>query len=77
MSLNPHMLAFIAHGRYDLVTPYFATDRLRSLMRLESDAARRLTVRHFPGGHMFYAWEESRRELTAAVAALIAKATST
>ena len=77
MSLNPHMLAFIAHGRYDLVTPYFATDRLRSLMRLESDAARRLTVRHFPGGHMFYAWEESRRELTTAVAALIAKATST
>lgn len=77
MSLNPHMRAFIAHGRYDLVTPYFATDRLRSLMRLESDAAGRLTVQHFPGGHMFYAWEESRRDLAAAVAALIAEASGT
>jgi carboxypeptidase C (cathepsin A) len=77
MALNPHMLAFIAHGTYDLVTPYHATNRLRSLMRLEPDAARRLSVRHFPGGHMFYAWEESRRELTAAVAALIAEGAST
>ena len=30
MSLNPHMKAFITHGRYDLVTPYYATDRLRT-----------------------------------------------
>ena len=35
MSLNPHMKAFITHGRYDLVTPYYASDRLRNLMRLD------------------------------------------
>jgi carboxypeptidase C (cathepsin A) len=74
MSLNPHMKAFIAHGRYDLVTPYYASDRLRNLMRLDSEVASRLTVRHFGGGHMFYAWEDSRREFTAAIAAFVADA---
>ena len=74
MSLNPHMKAFITHGRYDLVTPYYASDRLRNLMRLDPEIAPRLTVRHFDGGHMFYAWQESRREFTAAIAAFVAGA---
>jgi carboxypeptidase C (cathepsin A) len=74
MSLNPHIKAFITHGRYDLVTPYYATDRLRNLMRLDPDMAARLTVRHFNGGHMFYAWEESRREFASAIAAFVAVA---
>jgi carboxypeptidase C (cathepsin A) len=74
MALNPHMKAFITHGRYDLVTPYYASDRLRNLMRLDSEMAGRLTVRHFGGGHMFYAWEESRRQFTAAIAAFVADA---
>jgi carboxypeptidase C (cathepsin A) len=74
MALNPHMKAFISHGRYDLVTPYYATDRLRNLMRLDEQVAGRLTVRHFDGGHMFYAWEASRREFTAAIAAFVADA---
>jgi carboxypeptidase C (cathepsin A) len=74
MALNPHVKAFITHGRYDLVTPYYASDRLRNLMRLDPTMASRLTVRHFGGGHMFYAWEESRREFTAAIAAFVAEA---
>jgi carboxypeptidase C (cathepsin A) len=74
MSLNPHMKAFITHGRYDLVTPYHASDRLRNLMRLDPDTAGRLTVRHYDGGHMFYAWERSRHDFTAAIAAFIAAA---
>jgi carboxypeptidase C (cathepsin A) len=74
MSLNPHMKTFITHGRYDLVTPYYASDRLRNLMRLDPEMASRLTVRHFGGGHMFYAWENSRREFTDAIAAFVADA---
>jgi carboxypeptidase C (cathepsin A) len=77
MSLNPHMKAFISHGRYDLVTPYYASDRLRNLMRLDPETASRLTVRHFGGGHMFYAWETSRSDFTAAIAAFVADATGT
>jgi carboxypeptidase C (cathepsin A) len=74
MSLNPHMRAFITHGRYDLVTPYHATDRLRNLMRLDPETADRLTVRHFGGGHMFYAWETSRRSFTEAIGSFVARA---
>jgi carboxypeptidase C (cathepsin A) len=60
MALNPHMKVFLTHGLYDMVTPYFASDRLRNLLRLDDEAAAALTVQHFPGGHMFYAWEDSR-----------------
>jgi carboxypeptidase C (cathepsin A) len=67
MALNPHMRAFITHGKFDMVTPYFASDRFRNLMRLDADTAARLTVQHFDGGHMFYAWEESRHAFTAAI----------
>ncbi|HET7368222.1 MAG TPA: hypothetical protein VFI83_07640 [Gaiella sp.] len=74
MALNPHMKAFVTHGRYDLVTPYYASDRLRNLMRLDPQMGDRLTVRHFDGGHMFYAWEESRRAFGEAIAAFVADA---
>jgi carboxypeptidase C (cathepsin A) len=74
MALNPHMKAFLTHGRYDLVTPYYASDRLRNLMRLDPQMADRLTVRHFGGGHMFYAWETSRREFGEAIGGFVADA---
>jgi hypothetical protein len=38
--------------------------------------AARLTVRHFGGGHMFYAWEESRHAFGDAIAAFVAEATA-
>ena len=75
MSLNPHLKAFITHGRFDMVTPYFASNRLHNLMRLDPTVAARLTVRHFGGGHMFYAWEESRKAFSDAIAAFVADAT--
>lgn len=74
MALNPHMKAFITHGRYDLVTPFYTTDRLYNLMRLDSATADRLTVQHFRGGHMFYAWEDSRQAFTRAIRAFYAQA---
>lgn len=76
MALNPHTRAFITHGRHDLQTPYFATDRLCNLMRLDPGTAERLTVHHFEGGHMFYAWTESRREFTAAIARFVEESTT-
>ena len=60
MSLNPHLKVFISHGTFDLVTPYYASNRIQNLMRLDPTTARNLTMRHFHGGHMFYAWESSR-----------------
>lgn len=74
MSLNPHLKVFITHGVYDLVTPYYSTNRIRNLMRLDRATAANLTVRHFGGGHMFYAWETSRKAFTGAIRAFYASA---
>jgi hypothetical protein len=41
-------------------------------MRLDPTTAGRLTVRHFHGGHMFYAWETSRQQFTTAIAEFVA-----
>lgn len=68
MALNPHMKVFLTHGLYDMVTPYFASERLRNLLRLDVVTAAALTVQHFPGGHMFYAWEDSRIAFRDAIA---------
>ena len=68
MALNPHMKVFLTHGLYDMVTPYFASERLRNLLRLDDAAAAVLTVHHFDGGHMFYAWEDSRTAFRDAIA---------
>ena len=65
MALNPHMKVMITHGFHDLVTPYFSSNRLLGLMKLAPELRQNLTVRHFSGGHMFYAWQESRTEFQA------------
>lgn len=74
MALNPHMQVFLTHGVYDMVTPYFASERIRNLLRLDERTAEALTVRYFDGGHMFYAWERSRIAFTEAIAAFYDRA---
>ena len=54
--------AVLANGGY-LVTPYFMSNRLVELMKLDDATRERVTLRHFHGGHMFYAWAQSRRAL--------------
>ncbi|WP_060575972.1 MULTISPECIES: S10 family peptidase [unclassified Pseudonocardia] len=76
MALNPRLRAFITHGVHDLQTPYYAADRLHNLMRLDPATAERLTVRHFDGGHMFYAWTRSRQDFTSAIADFVAESTA-
>lgn len=61
MSMNPDMNVLIAHGYYDLVTPYFSSERLVSQMKLLPPQREKLFIRHFDGGHMFYTWDQSRR----------------
>ncbi len=61
MSMNPDMKVLIAHGYYDMVTPYFGSQRLVEQMKLTPQQREKLFIRHFGGGHMFYTWEASRR----------------
>jgi carboxypeptidase C (cathepsin A) len=74
MSLNSHLKSFVTHGYYDLVTPCFGSDRLLNLMRLDPSVAARITTKHFGGGHMFYAWEDSRIAFRDAIAEFVADA---
>jgi carboxypeptidase C (cathepsin A) len=61
-SVDPHMRVLIAHGLFDLVTPYFTAARM---LRLLPDMAgsEPITFRVYPGGHMFYFADASRAAL--------------
>ncbi|HEX4369064.1 MAG TPA: hypothetical protein VH023_19665 [Rhodopila sp.] len=61
-SLDPHMRVLIAHGLFDLVTPYFGTVRLLRMLPTLHGAAP-IEFRAYPGGHMFYFGEASRTAL--------------
>ena len=60
----------VAHGLYDVVTPYF-TDVLALDGVPAIGAADRLTLRAYPGGHMFYIDDASRAALRDDAAALV------
>jgi carboxypeptidase C (cathepsin A) len=62
LSLDPHLRILIGHGLFDLRTPYFATALiLRGLPDVGPPGRVRLAV--YPGGHMFYSLDASRRAL--------------
>ena len=61
MSMNPDMQVFIAHGWFDMVTPYFSSKRLIEQMKLVPSQRAKLSFRSFHGGHMFYTWDASRK----------------
>ena len=61
-SLDPHIHVLIAHGMFDLVTPYFANARMLRLLP-ELPGAEPIVLRVYPGGHMFYFDDPSRTAL--------------
>ncbi len=61
MAMNPQMKVFICHGVFDLVTPYFSSERVIQLMNLPEPLRKQITFQVFYGGHMFYTWACSRR----------------
>jgi carboxypeptidase C (cathepsin A) len=70
LALDPGLHVLIAHGLFDLVTPYYATQLLLNQIPAASgrDRVRLLT---FPGGHMLYSRDQSRRDLRARAAELM------
>ena len=61
MAMNPQMKVFICHGVFDLVTPYFSSERVIQLMNLPESLRKQISFKVFHGGHMFYTWEHSRQ----------------
>ncbi len=60
--MNPYMKVLICFGYYDLVTPYFQAYRLTDQMRLSQEQRTNVHIKNFNGGHMFYTWDQSRRD---------------
>jgi carboxypeptidase C (cathepsin A) len=60
MSMNKDLKAFIAHGVFDLVTPYFGSVIVTRQMSLDPAIAPNLMLKVYEGGHMFYTHTSSR-----------------
>jgi len=61
-SVDPHLKVLIAHGLFDLQTPYFGTVRMLRLVP-EMAGSSPISLRVYPGGHMFYFDDASRSAL--------------
>lgn len=59
LTLDPALRVVIAHGRTDLVTPYFGTTLILRQLDIP-DSAQRLVQMTYAGGHMFYTRPDSR-----------------
>lgn len=61
LALSPDLRLLICHGWFDLVTTYYSSAQTVSLLRLPPALRRRVTLTNYDGGHMFYAWDASRK----------------
>ncbi len=63
MTGNPYLRVFIANGRLDLATPYFATEY--TVQHLGGDRALtdRITMTYYDAGHMMYIYLPALRKL--------------
>jgi carboxypeptidase C (cathepsin A) len=71
LALDPHLHVLIAHGLFDLVTPYFETQLLLDQIP-QAGLGERVRLVTFPGGHMFYTQDGSRAGFRDAARALFA-----
>ena len=54
LALNPKFRVLVAHGYFDLVTPYSASKYVVERLELDEAIFPNLQLRVYPGGHMFY-----------------------
>jgi carboxypeptidase C (cathepsin A) len=69
---NPHLKVFAASGRYDLGTPYSASDWSLAQLDVPADVMRRVQHRYYDAGHMMYTRQADLKQLKADVAAWMA-----
>jgi len=62
LALDTRLRVLVAHGLFDLVTPYFATKLILDQIP-EGAGGDRVRFVAYPGGHMFYAVDASRAAL--------------
>jgi carboxypeptidase C (cathepsin A) len=70
LALDPKLKVLVGHGLFDLATPYYGSKVLIDQMpALGSPQRVKLVV--YPGGHMFYSREASRKAFRAEVEAMM------
>ena len=69
MRRNPTLRVLVASGRYDLGTPYSATDWSLAQLDAPAEVLSRLTHRYYDAGHMMYTRVADLRQLHADLAA--------
>jgi carboxypeptidase C (cathepsin A) len=62
LALDPRFRVLVTHGLTDVQTPYFATKLLLDQIP-DYGAAGRLTLKVYPGGHMHYMRDDTRKAL--------------
>ncbi len=72
LALDPDFRVLVAHGLTDLVTPYFASTLILRQLPAMGDADR-VRQANYPGGHMFYLRQASRRAFRTDVQALYSR----
>jgi carboxypeptidase C (cathepsin A) len=70
LALDPRFSVLIAHGLFDIVTPYFATQLLLDQIP-QASGGDRVRLEVYPGGHMFYTNDASRAAWREAARAVI------
>jgi len=66
---NTHLKVFVASGRYDLGTPYSASDWSLAQLDAPADVLARVQHRYYDAGHMMYTREADLAQLKADLAA--------
>ena len=69
MRRNPHLKVLVASGRYDLGTPYSASDWSLAQLDIPADVRQRVTHRYYDAGHMMYTRQADLTQLKADLAA--------
>jgi carboxypeptidase C (cathepsin A) len=69
---NPHLKVFVASGRYDLGTPYSATDWSLAQLDAPADVLARVQHHYYDAGHMMYTREEDLAQLKSDLVAWLA-----
>jgi carboxypeptidase C (cathepsin A) len=65
MHTNPHLRVFSANGWYDLATPFYGTEYELANVGLDPSVERRISIGHYPSGHMIYLNVDALRALRA------------
>ena len=68
---NPHLQVLVASGRYDLGTPYSATDWALAQLDAPADVLARVTHRYYDAGHMMYTRSADLQQLKSDLAGWI------